>query len=433
MIETTIIDWARGDIFGLDFPAHPGALKSGGAEFLTRAFRMSGALGEDNRVAQITGLDEWILGGTGVKALLSVAYERDTPGLPRDLFVKFSRNFEDSVRDSGRYHMPPEVRLANVSRDPAFPVAVPKCFYADIEQDTLTGIIITERIPYGRGGVEPHHPKCMDQLLPDPLAHYSALVSNLARLSGAHKAGRLGELVERDFPFDLDRMIAGRARFEAPLLAKRINRLAEFLLQYPHLAPPHIADRAFLDGFCADALLAVEQQEGIWRFLYSRPDLIALCHMNANIDNAWFWREQDGALRAGLIDWGSVGQMSVASSIWGCLGAAEPETHDRHLDQLLDLFVAEYARAGGPVLHRGDLAQHLEMHVMMSALHMTTAPPAILREVPNPAVAVDRYDPIFTANETARVQLKITVSLLNMWQRRDLGRHLRADAAWRRA
>lgn len=432
MTQTTIIDWARGDIFGLDFPAHPGALKFGGPGFLTRAFRTSGALGEDNSVTHITGLDEWMLGGTGVKVLLSVAYERDAPGLPRDLFVKFSRNFQDKVRDGGRHHMPPEVRLANLSRDPDFPVAVPKCFYADIQQDTLTGIIITERIPYGQGAIEPHHPKCMDQILPEPLAHYSALVSNLARLSGAHKSGRLGDVAECYFPLDLDMLIARRARFEAPLLVKRINRLAEFILQYPHLVPAHIAHPAFLYGFCAAAPLAVEQQEDIWRFLYSRPDMIALCHMNANVDNAWFWREPDGALWSGLIDWGSVGQMSVASSIWGCIGAAEPETHDRHLDELLDIFVAEYACAGGPVLDRRKLAQHLEMHVMMSALHMTTAPPAILREVPDPGAAADRYDPIFTENETARVQLKVTISLLNMWERRDLGRLLQADASWRR-
>ena len=234
-----------------------------------------------------------------------------------------------------------------------------------------------------------------------------------------------------NFPLDLDALIARRPRFEAPLLAKRVNRLAEFILHYPRLAPAHVADRAFLDRFCADAALAAEQQEHIWRFLHSQPDMLALCHMNANIDNAWFWREPDGALRSGLIDWGSVGQMSVASSIWGCIGAAEPEMHDRHLDDLITLFVAEYARAGGPLLDRSELTQHLEMHVMMSALHMTTAPPAILREIPDPGVAADRHDPVFTANETARVQLKVTVSLLNMWARRDLGRLLRADAAWR--
>ena len=431
MNEITTIDWARGDIFGIRFPAHPEALRAGGPEFLTRALRMTGALAQDNSVTRITRLDEWTLGGTGVKALLSVAYAHDAPDLPRDLFVKFSRNFQDKVRDSGRYHMPPEVRLANLSRDPGFPVAVPRCFFADIEQDTLTGVIITACIPYGEGSVEPHHPKCMDHVLPDPIAHYRVLVANLAQLSGAYKAGRLGEAADRDFPLDLAKLVAGRSRFEGPLLAKRINRLAEFILQYPHLVPAHIADRAFLDGFCADALSAVEQQEDIWRFLYSRPDLIALCHMNANIDNAWFWREPDGTLRAGLIDWGSVGQMSVASSIWGCIGAAEPEMHDRYLDELLVLFVHAYAQSGGPVLDPAELALHLEMHVMMSALHMTTAPPAILREIPDPGVAADRFDPLFVTNETARVQLKVTVSLLNMWQTRDLGRHLRADAVWR--
>ncbi|MEW9855584.1 hypothetical protein [Novosphingobium sp. M1R2S20] len=427
----TIIDWARGDLFGLDFPTHPEALKAGGPEFLTRAFRATGTLGEGNSVTRVTGLDEWMLGGTGVKALLSVAYEHDAPGLPRDLFVKFSRNFHDKVRDSGRHHMPPEVRLAVLSRDPHFPVAVPKCLYADIEQDTLTGIIVTERVPYGQGDVEPHYLKCMDQILPEPLTHYRALVSSLAQLSGAHKSGRLGDIVERYFPLDLDRLIARRPRLEAPLLIKRINRLAEFVLQHPHLVPAHIADRAFLEGFCAAAPLVVEQQDDIWRFLHARPDMLALCHMNAKVDNAWFWHEPDGALRSGLIDWGSAGQMSVASSIWGCIGAAEPETHDGHLDELLDLFAAEYARAGGLLLDRAELAQHVELHVMMSALHMTTAPPAILREVPDPSAAVDRHDPIFTANETARVQLKITISLLNMWRRRDLGRLLQQDAPWR--
>jgi hypothetical protein len=426
MAETTIIDWARGDISGLDFPAHPEALRSGGPEFLTRAFRASGALDEANSVTHITGLDEFMLGGTGVKGLLSVAYQRDEPGLPRDLFVKFSRNFHDKVRDGGRHHMPPEVRLANLSRDPDFPVAVPKCLYADIQQDTLTGILITERIAYGQGAIEPHRPKCMDQILPEPFAHYASLVSNLARLSGAHKSGRLGEVVERYFPFDLEVMLARRARVEAPVFVKRINRLAEFFAQYPHLAPAHIADPAFLERFCADAPLALERQEDIGRFLYSRPDMIALSHMNANIDNAWFWREPDGALACGLLDWGSVGQMSVAASIWGCIGAAELELHDRHLDGLLDVFVAEYPRAGGPQLDRAELALHLDLNLMMSVLHMTTAPPAILREVPDPAAAADRYDPIFTVNETARVQLKITLSFLNMWQRRDLGRLLRA-------
>jgi hypothetical protein len=426
MTESNIIDWAPGDRLGLDLPAHAEALRAGGTAFLTRAFRAGGALAEDNSVSAITRFEEWQVGGTGAKVMLSVAYERDDPGLSRDLFVKFSRNFSDRTRDGVRYHMEPEVRLAHLSRDPNFPIAVPKCVYADFHGASGTGVIITERIPYGQGAVEPHHHKCMDQILPEPLAHYRVLISALALLSGAHKSGRLGAAVERDFPLDLEKLIARRNPFDAEQLAMRVNRLADFILKYPHLVPPHLADPGFLDGFRADAPLLVAQQEAISRFHFSRPDMIALCHWNANVDNGWFWREPDGTLKCGLIDWGSVGQMHVAQTIWGSLACSEPDMADRHLDALLDLFIADYARAGGPALDKGELERHLDLHVMMSGLGaMMIAPRAILSEVPDPTVAVDRYDPVFTVNETARVQLKVTISFLNMWRRRDLGRLLR--------
>lgn len=430
MTEITT-DWVPGGTFGLDLPAHPAALQAGGADFLTHAFRRSGALAADNRVTRITGFEPWGLGGTGVKLMLSVEYERSAPDLaqdlPQDLFVKFSRNFDDPVRDSGRHHMLPEVDLANLSRHPDFPVAVPCCLYADIDPATQTGLLITARIPYGEGAVEPHHPKCMDHVLPEPLEHYGALVACLGRLAGTHKSGRLGAAVEQRFPLDIARLIARRPRVEAAVLAKRINRLAAFIGQYPHLFPAHVADGDFLQAFCRDAMLVVERQDAVWREFHAQPDVIALCHMNAHVDNAWFWRDPHGALQAGLIDWGGVGQMSVASSFWGCVGAAEPELHDRHLGALLKRFVQAFAEAGGPAVDPALLERHVELHVLMSALHMTTAPPAILREIPDPACLKDRFDPVLAAYETARVQLKVTVALLNMWATRDLGRYLRGD------
>lgn len=84
--------------------------------------------------------------------------------LKRALFVKFSRNFHDKVRDGGRHFMPPEVRLANLSRMPGFPVMVPRCLFADIEGTSRSGLIIRECIAFGQGAIEPHHPKCLDHL-----------------------------------------------------------------------------------------------------------------------------------------------------------------------------------------------------------------------------------------------------------------------------
>lgn len=433
MSEITVIDWARGDRHGIDLPAHPEALRAGGPAFLTRALRAGGVLGEDNAVTAITRFEEWMVGGTGAKVLLSVTYEREEPGLAHDLFAKFSRNFTDKTRDRVRFHMEPEIRLANLSRDPAFPIAVPRCLYADFHHASGTGVLITERIPFGEGPVEPHHHKCQDHRLPDPLAHYRVLISTLATLSGTHKAGRLGPAVERDFPFHLEKQVVSRRNhFDQTQLAARVDRLADFILKYPHLFPPHLIEPAFLDGFRADAPRIVTVQDDISRFLLSHSDMVALCHWNANIDNAWFWREPDGTLKCGLIDWGSVGQMHVCQTIWGCIGGSEPELIDRHLDELVELFVTDYARAGGPVLNPAKLVHHLEVHATMSGLaSMMIAPRAIMSEVPDPSVAVDRYDPVFDVNETARVQLRITVNFLNLWHRRNLGRRLRPGASFR--
>lgn len=136
---TTDLDWVPGDILGLQLPAHAEALRSGGETFLTQAFRASGALAADNRVIGITQFKEWLGGGTGSKLLLSVAYERPAPNLPTELFVKFSRNFTDPIRDRAKHHMEPEVRLAALSRSPAFPIAVPICLYADFHRESGRG------------------------------------------------------------------------------------------------------------------------------------------------------------------------------------------------------------------------------------------------------------------------------------------------------
>jgi hypothetical protein len=83
-------------------------------------------------------------------------------------------------------------------------------------------------------------------------------------------------------------------------------------------------------------------------------------------------------------------------------------------------------------LGEGDLELHLGLHVMMAGLSaLMAAPRAILSEVPDPDLAADRNDPLFTLNETARVQLKVTISFLNLWHRFKLGAFLRDGSLWR--
>jgi hypothetical protein len=64
-------------------------------------------------------------------------------------------------------------------------------------------------------------------------------------------------------------------------------------------------------------------EPAIWQYLAGNSDYIALCHWNANVDNAWFYTDAAGELQCGLMDWGCVGRMNVAMAVWGALSAAE--------------------------------------------------------------------------------------------------------------
>lgn len=415
--------WVKGDYFNLPIPAHMQALREGGVAFLNRAMHAAGTLAPDNAVARITNFAECPGGSTGKKVFLSVAYEKPSAGLHEDLFVKFSRDFGDKIRDRGRDQMAPEVRLAQLSRHPAFPITVPACLFGDYHHASGTGILITERIAFGTGAIEPHHEKCLDYKLPGALAHYRAVLTANARLAGAHKSGRLGAGLDAIFPFDAAAVAASDPiRYDARQLCNRIARIAAFGAQFPLLLPENTTAPGFIAQLTEEMPRFLARQTDIKKFLVSDHDLIALCHWNANIDNGWFWREGEHTLHCGLMDWGRVGQMNIGLALWGTLSAAEPEMLDEHLDALLALFLAEYAAHGGPDISLRTLQDHMFLYVAtMGMAWLLDAPPLIRAQLPDLAPAHNRFDVRFAANETARTQLHMLTNVLNLWQRRDFG------------
>lgn len=418
-----VIDWVPGDMLGLPIPAHSEALRRGGEDYLTTAFRAAGALSADNRVAKITHFEECPGGSTGRKLLLSVAYEKPSPTLHTDLFVKFSRDFSDEIRDRARIQMELEVRFAALSRVPEFPIAVPVCYFADYHHESGTGILVTQRIAFGTGGIERHYEKCLDNEMPEPFEHYKALIKALARLAGTHKAGRLPESVAQQFPFDANKLsVSERVPYTAKQLQNRVARYADFAAAYPQLLPKNITSPQFISRLSQDVARFPERERAIRQFLHSAPELVALCHWNANVDNAWFWRDAKGELRCGLLDWGHVSQMNVAMAFWGSMSGAQTDLWDDHLDALLALFVAEFRGCGGPALDVEELKLHLQLYVMtMGLTWLLDAPPLIKSQIPDLAEARDRFDPRFKANELARAQLNMMTTFLNLWQTLDFG------------
>ena len=425
----TAFDFIRGDTTGLLIPARPEALAEAGAAFLTQAFRAFGALGADNAVARIVSAAPCPGGSTGAKLFLSVEYARRDASLDTELFVKFSRDFDDARRDSrGRWEMAPEVPFNALARLPGFPIKVPRPYFADYHGESGTGLVVTERIGFGEGPVEPHRRKCLDHLtLREPLPYYRAVVTALARLCAAHKSGRLAPDIDARFAFDPVSGSADAIRHDDAGLLAELAFCHDFAVRAPRLLPPEVRSAEFEARMMRDALRIRAHETEIQRFLTGDPRMIALCHWNAHIDNCWFERDAAGALSCGLIDWGRVGQITFGSILWGELSAAHHDIWDDHLGELLALFAREYHANGGPLVTPDELELHLTLHIAaMGVARVLEFPEVVMFRAPDCADAAGPLDPMFepVARDAARNSLHIYTVFLKFWLRNDFGRAL---------
>ena len=424
--DPTRPEFVHGDATGLARPAHAEALRSAGAEFLTRAFHAFGSLAPNNRVERITRCEPFAGGNSGHKLILSVDYAHPEAGLHTELFVKFSRDFVDAFRDRRRYELESEVRLAGLSRLPAFPVSAPAPYFADFHHECGTGLVIMQQIHFGSGSVEPHLAKCMDHELADPMAYYRPIVSALAKLAAAHKSGRLSPQAEQLFPFDAQAAAADMPiPYDEAGLGERLARFADFTRRCPQLLPANVCTPAFIATLERDAPRFLHQQAAVRHFLHSNPDFIALCHWNANIDNVWFYRDADGKRQCGLLDWGMVRQMNMAYCLWSGLSMCAPELWNAHLDELLTLFIGTLDDHGGPRLDCDELKLNLDLSVAILGLAlMMDAPSLILSRMPDAARASGPLDPILHRDSVVRGFLQGFTGFLNLWETRDFGASL---------
>lgn len=413
--------WVTGDDTGLRFPADPDTLRETGPAFLTAALHAFDVLPRDNRVSVVTRFEDCSGGSTGRKALLDVRYADPADDLPTELFVKFSRDFDSARRDRGKSQMELEVAFGALSAGTKLPVRVPVCLFADYHRASCTGMLLTERISFGEAGIEPHYDKCLDYRMPDPTGHYRALLTSVARLAGAHRAGALPDPVTDQFRYDAAKVTVGaRVRHSPVKLTEQVHRLAAFAARYPALLPPAVGRPEFTARMLADVGRIAAAENAVMTWLHTTDDQVALCHWNANVDNAWFWTEPDGTLGCGLMDWGCVSVMNVAMALWGSLCSAEPELWDQHLDALLAHFTVEFRTAGGPELDVIRLRTQLMLYAAVMGVTWLLDAPAYLQAA-LPDQDIDRFDPRIADNEPVRAQLMMLSNVLGLWHTQDFG------------
>lgn len=357
-------DVVPGDHYGLAFPFTLQMVHEWGPEFLTEAFRASGVMSPDNRVTAIVAFEKLTLMGASERAFLTIAYERAEPALQTELFVKVPpadphHKFGLSASSHG------EVEMLRLSRSGALPVTIPKYYYGDFCSQTSNYLLITERIPYGVPPVEPAYRKGSDHLIPDIEAHYRALAQALARLVAAHKIGTLGHEVETAFPFPR----AARRFDPIPEAEAKIDTLIDFVGRIaPQLFVKAGTNPEFLRRWRADLLLGLEYKDAVIAYLHGDVDYTGLCHPNLNIDNAWYWRDQAGTLQVGLLDWGGVGQMSIAQALSGMLMMPDPDSYVRLVHDVICTFITEYEQKSGLALDPDELLFQYRASVFSTAI-----------------------------------------------------------------
>jgi hypothetical protein len=119
------------------------------------------------------------------------------------------------------------------------------------------------------------------------------------------------------FPFDPQAAAGNPLPYNEQQLRARVAQYADFVARCPQLFPTNLTSPTLFAKLDREVGRFLAHESTIKRFLQSDPKLIALCHWNANIDNAWFWRDEAGVLQCGLLDWGHANQMNVAFALWG--------------------------------------------------------------------------------------------------------------------
>ena len=259
------------------------------------------------------------------------------------------------------------------------------------------------------------------------LADYLVLVRKLARLCGWYKADHaLAAELNQSFPTNHPTSMSAGAGGTVSLV-RQVDSLVEFASSVaPQLFAADVGGAAPMAQFKAQFVHMLELQPRFLEYLGSNPDYMAWTHPNLNIDNAYWWRDESGALDAGVIDWAGVGCREVTMSLDMCLFGGGWEVQEGGGQrELLAAFRDEYVASGGPALDLEELQRHFDVTLAIQLGGMTGIPAQLYgpHRIPRdqwPAIESVRDPRIDGDDDRAfivRSYVRIVIYRLTRWRR----------------
>jgi hypothetical protein len=113
--------------------------------------------------------------------------------------------------------------------------------------------------------------------------------------------------------------------------------------------------------------------------------------------------------------------MNMGMAFWGAMSGAETGMWNEHFDELLEVFVAEVQRYGGPRLDADRLRRHTLLYAAVMGVAWLLDVPALIHKRFGTAAPESRMDPRIRDDEGVRAPLQMLSNLLSLWQRHRVG------------
>jgi len=287
--------------------------------------------------------------------------------------------------------------------------------------------------------VLPKSGKYQDDRIADCHLYYYALFRAMARMAAADKRGRFDDALKQ-FPgggYSAAAPLQKDSKARRAMHTKRVDTswkpLTDFVLNYAAtLFGPTLADANFLESARTEFVQMTPYFTAVQNYLAKFPELMAISHINLQIDNAWFWRKSGGEggsasdveLECGLLDWYNTGRAPTVAVWMGCLSGVEPHILLAHEDGLMKCYSAEYHKYGGPLIDPNQLKLLFRLTFVSSFLqNFQYIQTEILKDMPSKAEwnsISDRWDPAVMGKWNVRCRTIAIMQLLGFYKQAPL-------------
>merc|ERR1712187_313603 len=113
-----------------------------------------------------------------------------------------------------------------------------------------------------------------------------------------------------------------------------LEMMIQHVSEAKNIYPPDLVDDAFQAQLVKEAKEMKNYVAEINFYTMVKPEYLSISHPNCQVDNAFYWKNSEGKLEAGLLDFGGISLGSIPMVMANGWIGAEAEMMDEHEESL---------------------------------------------------------------------------------------------------